>query len=218
MVDESLLPRHQLRIPRVSLVDVPDVVDWLGSAAVTEPGARGVLAAGEGQDERRYLAPFPGVLLLRARPRARVVDVAKARVVGGEREAISLDVVRDVPVMILELLHVLEAAADRLLGIGRVADAEPLRRRRHQLEENRGACPAFAARIEMALLVDLGGDEAPVEAVVLRMAAHQGVVGRERPGLARVELVPPRLLEAAILLEVLVAQEVEVGLAPQIAE
>src|SRR5256885_6205940 len=117
------LTRDELGVTRVALVDVPDVVDGLRSAAVPEAGARRILALREAQHVRRDLAPFLRVLLVGPRQPARIVDVPRSRVVRGERESIALDVVGNVAVMILELVHVFETAADRLLRIGRVVDA-----------------------------------------------------------------------------------------------
>src|SRR5206468_10566463 len=88
-----------------------------------------------------------------------------------------------------QLLHVLEAAADRLLGVDRILDPEAARRRRHDLEEPERADPALPRRIEVALLVDLRRDQPPIEAVQLGVLAQQWIVGRERAGLAGVAAV-----------------------------
>src|SRR3954468_4818605 len=210
--------RDELRVPGVAFVDVAHVIDRLPAAAEPEPGMRGVSALREPQEVGSDLAPLLCILPVGPGEAARVVDVSGPGVVRGERESITLDRVGDVLVMIVELLHVVEPRPDRLLGIGRVPDAETLRRRRHELEQARGPRPALAARIEMALLVDLRGYQAPVERVHSRVAPHHRVVGREGPGLAGVERVPALLLEGPVLLEVFAVEDIEVWLAPQIPE
>src|SRR3954454_10438986 len=129
--------RDELRVPSVALVDVAHVVDGLPAAAEPEPGVRRVFALREPQEVGSDLAPLLRVLPFAPGETARVVDVSGPGVVRGERESITLDRVGDILVMLVELLHAVEPRPDRLLRLGRVADAETLRRRGHELEQAR---------------------------------------------------------------------------------